>query len=290
MTSQNLGNSKIDAYLRRTITYRAKIDPDDGQVRARLVIRLHNDAPADGLPRIVIGNNRDRPNGTNLLTLTVHSSLGLSSVRVGGRTVGVQSGQELGLHAYLLPVEVGPRRSTTSTLDLAGGLDLTDGYRLTARAPADGPSRRADRRPDDDPGVAGAAGRGRRGRRSPGAPGPGRCRPVRPGRDRGPAPAALRLRRRAGTDPGATVSGDALSPSDAKGGHDMRKTAARCGRLRACVVRRCRHGVRPVRTPTVHHTRRGRRRRRRGRRAAVGTAAGPGRARRMAASPSPAAT
>ena len=132
VTSQNLGNSKIDAYLRRTITYRARIDPRDGTVSARLVIRLNNDAPAEGLPRIVLGNNRGLPNGTNLLTLTVHSPLGLRSVRIGGRTAGVESGEELGLHAYLLPVEVGPGRSTTVTMDLAGGLDLTAGYRLTA--------------------------------------------------------------------------------------------------------------------------------------------------------------
>ena len=45
VSTQNLANNKIDAYLRRSITYRSTIDPEDGEVRARLVIRLRNDVP-----------------------------------------------------------------------------------------------------------------------------------------------------------------------------------------------------------------------------------------------------
>ena len=110
-----------------------RLDPGDRTGPfASSTVRLRNDAPATGLPRVVIGNNLGRPSGTNLLTLLVHTPLELEAASVEGRRVEVQSGRERGLHAYGITVEVPPRGSRTVRLRLDGGLDLRDGYRLTA--------------------------------------------------------------------------------------------------------------------------------------------------------------
>lgn len=130
VTSQNYGNSKIDAYLHRRIAYDAVVDPTDGSVEATETITLRNDASV-GLPRYVVGNTRGAPIGTNLMNLAVYSPSAVRSVTVDGKPVTVASLPEAGLTAATLVVAIPPRSSVTVRLHLHGGVDLRPGtYRL----------------------------------------------------------------------------------------------------------------------------------------------------------------
>ncbi len=54
--SRNANPSKIDVFLRRESTYTVDWDPESGEVDGLVEVTLHNDAPSEGLPPIVIGN------------------------------------------------------------------------------------------------------------------------------------------------------------------------------------------------------------------------------------------
>ena len=156
VSTQNLANNKIDAYLRRSITYRSTVDPEDGQVRARLVIRLVT-TRRRGPP---VDRPRQQPGSAvrnDQMTLTVHSSLGLRNLKVDDREVGALTGKERGLQTYLLPV-VDPWHDHRG---LRPGRRTRPQRRLPLhrRAPAHGPSRHVDRGADHDGRMARPAGR-----------------------------------------------------------------------------------------------------------------------------------
>jgi hypothetical protein len=131
LAHQNFGNNKIDAYLQRSVDYRATVDQATGAVRATAAITLRNNAPAAGLPQYVIGNRRAAPDGTNLMNLTVYSALGLRSATLDGTGVSMGGSPEAGLNAYDLPVIIPPGGTARLVLHLEGGVDLRDGpYRL----------------------------------------------------------------------------------------------------------------------------------------------------------------
>lgn len=129
---QNFGNSKIDAYLERSVRYRAEINPQTGAISSTATITLRNTAPANGLPRIIIGNSRGEPPGTNLMNLSIYSPFGLRSARLDGNDLPMVRSTEAGLSVYSSQLNVPPRSTRTLTVRLRGGLDLSDGrYGLT---------------------------------------------------------------------------------------------------------------------------------------------------------------
>lgn len=128
---QNFGNSKIDAYLEKDVHYRSEVDPDTGEVDATATVTMRNAAPAAGLPRIVIGNNRSVPDGTNLMLLSIYSSLDLTGAQLDGRDLTMVRASEAGLSVYTASVRIPPGATNVLTVDLTGGLDLSSGrYRL----------------------------------------------------------------------------------------------------------------------------------------------------------------
>ncbi|MCU1453600.1 MAG: hypothetical protein JWN46_1746 [Acidimicrobiales bacterium] len=128
---QNYGNSKIDAYLRRTIRYDALVDPTTGQVTSIAQITLHNEAPATGLPSYVIGNSRGAPAGTSLMNLTIYSRMTASSIDVNGVSQPVSIGREAGLNAYAFRLDIPPRSTARLVVRLRGGLSPQSGsYQL----------------------------------------------------------------------------------------------------------------------------------------------------------------
>ncbi len=131
VSHQNLGNSKIDAYLQRSTTYRAVVDPLTGQERATVTVRLRNTAPASGLPNYVLGNRRGEPIGSNVMQLSVYSHLGFVGGTDGGAPLAVLPGQEAGASVVTARVVVPPRQTRTVVFRLAGGVALPQGrYRL----------------------------------------------------------------------------------------------------------------------------------------------------------------
>lgn len=139
VTTQNSAHNKGDTFLTRRIDYRATVDPEVGTVEATATVTLVNDAPAGGLPDVLIGVNPTPgtpnlpalPPGTNRMYLSLYTPHALAGAEVDGTDLPVEAQQELGMNVYAQYVDVPPGATVTVTFHLAGGVDLADGYRLT---------------------------------------------------------------------------------------------------------------------------------------------------------------
>jgi hypothetical protein len=128
--SSNRGLNKLDAMMRRSVTYDVAVDPGRGIVRSTVTVRIDNDAPGEGLPYGVIGNRLGEPAGTNSTTLAVYSPLGLVDVTQDGRSIGRGASPSLDRNRYTVLLDVPPEGTVTVVFHLEGRVDLRDGYRL----------------------------------------------------------------------------------------------------------------------------------------------------------------
>jgi hypothetical protein len=110
-------------------------DPGNGAVSSKVTVTLHNEAPASGLPAVVVGSyaGSGLPPGTNETWLTLYSPLGLQVAKVDGQRQVVSDVAELGVHAYSEFVDVPPQGSVTLTFDLVGVTSSGLDYRLSVR-------------------------------------------------------------------------------------------------------------------------------------------------------------
>ncbi len=116
----NTGGNKIDAFLQRKAGYNATTDPDTGVTTGTMRIELTNTAPAEGLPKYVIGNRIGKPDGTSSLLVTLYSPLGLDQVTVNDAVVGVTAGIEDGWNAYRFSVDIPAGATATIEATLSG--------------------------------------------------------------------------------------------------------------------------------------------------------------------------
>ncbi len=130
LRTTNLAENKLDALVRRSVRYRAVVDPSSHRVEATATIELHSDATA-GLPEYVAGNRRGLPKGTDLLEVAWYSGLGLQGIEVDGHAATATSDRERGWWTHSTTVQVPPGGSTTVVLHLAGKLASTRPYRLS---------------------------------------------------------------------------------------------------------------------------------------------------------------
>ena len=128
--ASNRGLSKIDSFMRRTVSDDVTVDPGSDSVHATVTVTVHNDAPASGLPPAVIGNHRGMPAGTNSTTIAVSTPLKLVDVTRGGVSVPRGATSEYGRSVYTALVDVPSGAETTVTFELEGTMDLSRGYRL----------------------------------------------------------------------------------------------------------------------------------------------------------------
>lgn len=126
----NRGMSKIDAMMRRTVAYDVTVDPTTSHVNATVTVTVTNDAPASGLPAVVIGNQAGLPPGTNSTTVSVYTPLELVDVTEAGEPVGRGVYSEYDRFRYTALVDVPPGGSVTVTFELDGPMDLRSGYHL----------------------------------------------------------------------------------------------------------------------------------------------------------------
>jgi len=126
----NAQANKIDSFLHRTIDYEAAVAPVGGSVQATARVTLVNSAPSSGLPDYIIGNERKQPKGTTSLYLSLYSPLAVTGATVDGVAVGVEPQQELGSPVYSLLVTIAPGATVTVEFQLAGSVDVSDGYHL----------------------------------------------------------------------------------------------------------------------------------------------------------------
>ena len=123
----NTGGNKLDAFLRRTVRWRVRLNPE-GAAEAVAGFTLANDGPASGLPRYVIGpyDKRFRP-GQNeqIATLYVAGGYGFTRASLDGRPAGAEAQADFG--GLALTQHVGVQAGSTVTL----------GYRLARPAAAE---------------------------------------------------------------------------------------------------------------------------------------------------------
>jgi len=135
ITTQNANNNKIDAYLHTSIADDVTFDPGTGNTRSVVRVALTNDAPASGLPPIVIGNptHPNFPPATNLTWLTVYSPLSFDRVTIDGVTGAMSSIPELGVWAYSTYVDVPSGATVTVRVDLSGTLSARSALAMSVR-------------------------------------------------------------------------------------------------------------------------------------------------------------
>jgi hypothetical protein len=133
VVTHNGGNNKIDTFLRRDVTYRARWDPGSGGVEIAVTVRLRNEAPATGLPRDVIVNRPDsgQPPGVNWLWFNLYSLHDLEAVTVDGQPFELNRASELGVNVYHRYLAIPPGGERTVEARLRGtGTAGARGYAL----------------------------------------------------------------------------------------------------------------------------------------------------------------
>ena len=122
VSAQNAGANKIDAYLHQSTLDHVLFDPATGAVKATVTVSLRNDAPASGLPPIVIANPDapGTPPGANYDWLSVYTPLALKHVTLDGASTTLSVGHELGVTVYSRWVLVPSKATTKLTLSLTG--------------------------------------------------------------------------------------------------------------------------------------------------------------------------
>lgn len=137
ITNNAVGN-KIDLFLRRELDYAVVWDPVTGSLHGRLAITLHNDAPASGLPDVIIGSSitgdARPPSGTNRTWLSVYSPWIAESLIIDGALTPWQSEREHGRWVSSVFLDIGPGEHRTVVLEWSGALPPSESYVLTLRA------------------------------------------------------------------------------------------------------------------------------------------------------------
>jgi hypothetical protein len=130
----NAGANKLDAFLDRSISYRASYDPASAFVRGTIDITLRNTAPAEGLPDGVIGNYVGDPIGTNRMFVTVYTGVRASGALIDGVRIGMEPASEAGWTSAMVPVVIPSGEERTLTIEIEGQLVVTldDGTTLAA--------------------------------------------------------------------------------------------------------------------------------------------------------------
>jgi hypothetical protein len=134
VTTQNAGGNKIDAFLHTSVLDQVTFNPSNGDVDSEVTITLKNDAPASGLPPIVIDSvEPGLAPGTNQTWLTLYSPLIFEKASIDGAPETMSSGVEAGVNAFSSYVEVPPGATVTLRVRLAGQVASRDTFSISVR-------------------------------------------------------------------------------------------------------------------------------------------------------------
>jgi len=129
VVTQNNGQSKIDWYQRRSVSYDATYDSGTGELRSTLRLGVTNDAPATGAPAYVTGGQVSQP-GESRVWVSVYSPLNLDAVTVDGRPTLWEGERELRRNVYSGFLAIAPGATAEVELHLTGIVDPGRLYRL----------------------------------------------------------------------------------------------------------------------------------------------------------------
>lgn len=140
LVTNNAANNKIDIFMDRSIDYRAAYDPATGEVHATATIEITNNAPASGLPDVILSSGDrirggDTPLGTNGINLSFYTPLGLDEAvarsALGEGAQSMDEGREFGMSVYSGRFNIPAGQTITLELTLSGIIGPSDTYRLT---------------------------------------------------------------------------------------------------------------------------------------------------------------
>jgi hypothetical protein len=132
VVTNNSGGNKIDIFLDRSLSYRARFDPETGQMTASAEITLHNRAPDQGLPDYVIGSGAlvESPLGTNRLFLSLYTPLGFEGATLDGTLLPMGTLTEQGRNVHSAFVSIPPGGTSVVVVELSGRPGEGPDYRL----------------------------------------------------------------------------------------------------------------------------------------------------------------
>jgi hypothetical protein len=135
----NQGANKIDPYLEISVNY-AATHQFGTSYTSKLTVTLTNNAPASGLPDIVIGNPLGLPKGTNRMFLSLYTALPMVSATLDGEATTLETDRALGWNVAAQLVDIAPGTSRVLVLDLAGQLDAAHYSFVTRTQPLTHPA------------------------------------------------------------------------------------------------------------------------------------------------------
>ncbi len=141
VTFQNASASKLDAFVRRSVEYRADIDPSIGRVRGTVDVTVQNDATETGLPPYVYGSKPltgETAFGETQLFVTVYTAYPVTAATVDGSAAPVWRWTVHGRNATTAFVRTKAGATGHVSFSLAGYLPPGNDYRLAIRAQTSG--------------------------------------------------------------------------------------------------------------------------------------------------------
>lgn len=140
LTTNNAANNKIDIFMDRTIDYAASYDPTTGVVSSTATVTITNNAPASGLPDVILSSGDrirggETPLGTNGVYLSFYTPLQLDDAvarsALGEGAQAMESEREFGMSVYSTRLFIPAGQTVTLVLHLSGAIEPADAYRLT---------------------------------------------------------------------------------------------------------------------------------------------------------------
>ncbi len=128
----NASANKIDAYLLRSVKYRASVDSPRGVFKATATVMLQNLAPAEGLASYVIGNQTEDPPGTNRTYLSMYTAFPVSSAQLDGQPIAMEVSGEQGWIVSSAFIAIPPGKTRTIEIEMFGSIG-PNGYELVWR-------------------------------------------------------------------------------------------------------------------------------------------------------------
>lgn len=128
---RNAGPNKIDSFLSRSTDVQLQWSPVTGDVRSLVTVEVRNDAPSEGLNRLVLGNDAGAPYGSNVTDVSIITPFMLQSVRVDGAITGAQPLLEADTWRHTVRVAVPAGQSRVVTFEMFGQVTPGDSYELT---------------------------------------------------------------------------------------------------------------------------------------------------------------
>lgn len=126
VVTQNAGQSKIDWFQRRTVSYEARHDPVTGTIDAVATVTISNQSPDSGESELLIGGRNfidPGPPGRSRLYVDFWSALDLHAVTLDGQPIDLNREQAYGRNLYWTGHTLAPGETATFELYLSGLLE-----------------------------------------------------------------------------------------------------------------------------------------------------------------------